>query len=55
MLIKTLSVPYMWLAEQSCFNIIVKGQMIVPDWYNRILYYNIKYVKNYNGLGYMAV
>ena len=29
-----------------CFNITMKGQTIVPDWYNRNLQYTRKYVKN---------
>ena len=29
-----------------CFNVTEKGQMIVPDWYNRFLEYSRKYGKN---------
>ena len=29
-----------------CFNITENGQMIVPDWYNRILHDTKKYGKN---------
>ena len=32
--------------KQLCFNITEKGQMIVSDWYNRILVYTRQYGKN---------
>ena len=33
-------------SSHLCFNITEKGQMIVPDWYNRILDYTRKHGKN---------
>ena len=34
-------------AGHLCFNITEKGQVIVPDRYNRILHYTRKYGENY--------